>query len=101
MAKLNWVTLAQAIEGKTMEGNSTKTYAVYQGDDFRCMGTTVECAEYLGVTPGHIRACRSRKANLDIPYDYRYIVLDVTDALDDDPYSNYGADIEVAAAKYF
>lgn len=30
-------------------------YAVYKGDDLICMGTAVECAEHMGVTPAYIQ----------------------------------------------
>jgi hypothetical protein len=32
-----------------------KVYAVYKGDEFLCVGTSEECAEYLGILPRTVR----------------------------------------------
>ena len=77
----------------------TKVYAVYQGDDFQCMGTIVECSKYLKVTPNSLR--RIRKNGQDAPYDYSYFFVDVTNVLENDPYVNLNANVECESNKFF
>ncbi|WP_077325743.1 hypothetical protein [Virgibacillus siamensis] len=76
-----------------------KTYAVYLGDHFQCMGTMVECARYLKITPGSLR--NIRKHGQDKPYDHSYFFVDVTDALQDDPYLNLNANVGCESNNFF
>lgn len=76
-----------------------KIYAVYLGDEFQCMGTIVECSRYLKVTPNSLR--RFRKHGQDEPYEYCYFFVDVTHALQDDPYLNQDVNVECESNRFF
>lgn len=58
-----------------------KQYAVYKNDKFICLGTSAECAEYLGVTPNAI-ICNLSRTKKD-PNRRGYIVIELEEKEDE------------------
>lgn len=50
-----------------------KEYALYKDDEFICIGTLKEIANYLGVTYGSIKTFKAK------PYRYKYIFVELDD----------------------